>query len=461
MGLERIVEYLRRELWEAEPQDVIRGMRDRLRRWVRLLYLAVRGFLHDGGIHRAAELAFDTVLATVPLLAIMFSVLKGLGAYDLFVAKTVRPWITHTFGPAAVEGEEATGTTLRDAFIGVLDLVEQTNVSHLGVIGLFALLYVVLVLLSTIEVALNEIYGARRARPFVRRVADYAALLFAAPFILSVAGLVGSWIKALPGATGQVMNVLTELGVIALLGFGLTFLYVVMPYRRMKAGSALVGAAVGALLCYGALVVHARFQVGVARYNAIYAGFAALPLFLIWVFLSWIGVLIGAELAAAHEDEAEFRWRIKDVHPTEEVREVAAVRMLIEVARAFLRSQATATTRKELARAAKIPVGLARQVLDDLAAHGMLAEATHEGQVAYVMTNDPATVRLSDLLHVLRTESGGKVPGVNRDRRAAARLDALYDALAGADANLTIRELAEEWDRRAEDAAPSEAREAS
>ncbi|MFW6086692.1 MAG: YihY/virulence factor BrkB family protein, partial [Myxococcota bacterium] len=436
------------------------GMRDRLRRWVRLLYLAVRGFFHDGGIHRAAELAFDTVLATVPLLAIMFSVLKGLGAYDLFVAKTVRPWINHTFGPAA-EAEGTTGTTLRDAFIGVLDLVEQTNVSHLGVIGLFALLYVVLVLLSTIEVALNEIYGARRARPFVRRVADYAALLFAAPFILSVAGVVGGWIKALPGATGQVMNVLTEIGVIALLGLGLAFLYVVMPYRRMKVGSACVGAVVGALLCYGALVVHARFQVGVARYNAIYAGFAALPLFLIWVFLSWIGVLIGAELAAVHEDEAEFRWRIKDVQPTEEVREVAAVRMLIEVARSFLRSQGTATTRKELARAAKIPVGLARQVLDDLTAHGMLAEATHEGQTAYVMTNDPGFVRLSDLLHVLRTESGGKVPGVNRDRRAAAHLDTLYEALAGADANLTIRELAEEWDRRAESATRSEALAAS
>ncbi|MFW6051588.1 MAG: YhjD/YihY/BrkB family envelope integrity protein [Myxococcota bacterium] len=446
MGLEKIVDYLRRELWEAEPQEVIRGMRDRVRRWVRLLYLAVRGFFHDGGVHRASELAFDSVLATVPLLAIVFSVLKGLGAYDLFVAETVRPWIDHTFGPGG-GGDEATRSSLRDAFTGVLDLVESTEVSHLGIIGLVALLYVVLVLLSTVEVALNEIYGVRRPRTLVRRVADYAAILFTAPFILSVAAGAGSWVKGLPG-TGPLLDVLTEIGLVLLVAGGLTFLYVVMPHRRVKPTSAMVGAVVGALLWYGALILHARFQIGVARYNAIYSGFAALPLFLIWVFLSWIGILIGAELAAVHEDEAEFRWRIKDVQPSEDVREVAALRMMIEVARVFVRADAAAVTRKDLARAARVPEGLARQVLAQLERQGLLAEATRNGRTAFVLPVDPAAVRITDVVGALRKDAAGKLPGVGRDRRVAARLEELATAMDQADANATLRELAEEWERR-------------
>jgi membrane protein len=448
MGLERVVEYLRRELWESEPQEIVRGVRDRVRRAVRLVYLAVRGFMHDDGIHRASQLSFDTVLATVPMLAIVFSALKSLGAYDMFVADTIRPWIDNTFGPVP-DASAATGSTLREAFLGLLELVEQSNVARLGLIGLVVLLYIVLMLLSTVEKALNDIFGVERPRVLVRRVADYAAILFAAPFCLAMATASGAWFASL-GFSSSFMRLLSELGVVALVVAALTFLYVVMPHRRVSVRSALVGALVGALLWYGALVLHARFQIGVARYNAIYSGFAALPLFLIWVFLSWIGVLLGAELGAAHEDEAEYRWRIKDVHPGEDMREVAAVRMLIEVSRAFLRGGG-APKRKELARAARVPVGFAKQVLEDLVGQGFLTEAMRNGDVAYAFPRDPSEIRIHDVLQALHRGASTKVPGVNADRRVADRLEALYRAMADAPANATLRELGEEWERRRTD----------
>jgi membrane protein len=447
MGLERVVEYLRRELWEAEPQELVRGVRDRVRRFVRLAYLAIRGFIHDGGVHRASALSFDTVLATVPLLAIVFSVLKSLGAYEMFVAETARPWIDQTFGPTpTVEEGVVQGSTLREAFLGLLELVDQSNVGRLGLIGLVVLLYIVLMLLSTVEQALNEIFGVERSRVLVRRVADYAAILFAAPFCLAMATASGAWFATL-GLGGGAMRIVTEVGVFLVAVAAFTFLYVVMPHRRVRVGSAVVGAVVGALFWYGALVLHARFQVGVARYNAIYSGFAALPLFLLWVFVSWIGVLLGAEVGAAHEDEAEFRWRIKDVHPGEDLREVAGVRMLIEVARAFARADKP-PSRKELARAAKAPVGFAKQVLDDLVRAGFLTEAVRNGDQAYALTKDPAEIRISGILEALHRGHGSKFPGIHGDRRVAERLEELYKAMAQAPANATLRELAQEWERR-------------
>lgn len=455
MGLERLVEYLRTELWEAEPQEVIRGARDRLRRAIRLVYLAVRGFFHDGGLHRASELTFDSVLGIVPLLAILFSALKGLGAYKMFLSETIRPWIEHTFGPVPVEGSDVAHSTLRDAFLQVLDLVEKTNVAHLGIAGFVALFYIVLILLSTVETALNEVYGVRRARSLLRRAVDYAAILFTAAFFLALAATVGGWFQSL-GMASPLMSILSDLGVIVIVSLTFAFLYVVMPHRKVKVSSALLGSILGALLWYGALIVYARLQFGVARYNAIYSGFAALPLFLIWIFFSWVAVLLGAELGAAHENEAEFRWRIKDAHPSAEAHEVAAVRMAIEVARAFVRDAGVPPTLAELSRAARIPDGFTRAVLAQLQRQGYVTQGTRDGLVSYVLMHDPAQVRVVDLVRAIRSDSERKVPGVHRDEEVAARLDRLYAAMADVDTNVTLRDLAEEWERRPSQQPPRE-----
>jgi len=128
-----------------------------LRRVARILILALRGFVRDAGFHHASALAFDTVLALVPLLVIIIGTLRGLGAYDQFVETTIEPWIAQTFGPSP-DGV----VTLRDAFLQVIDLGEHADLEALGFVGFVVLLYLVLILLTTVETTLNRMYVLRK-----------------------------------------------------------------------------------------------------------------------------------------------------------------------------------------------------------------------------------------------------------------------------------------------------------
>ena len=219
-----------------------------------------------------------------------------------------------------------------------------------------------------------------------------------------------------------------------------TFLYVVMPHRRVRTRSAFVGALVASVLWYVALLVHARFQVGVARYNALYAGFAAIPLFLVWVFVSWLVVLLGAHVASTHEDEAEVRWRVRGTQPSEALREWAALRMLVDIGRAFLAGEHP-PTRPELAVAARIPEGFAREILRRLSSEGMVAETSHRGRDAYVLAQDPSAVRVLDVLDALRGSADASSLSSRRARAVHATLEGIRAEARRAEDNITLRQL--------------------
>ena len=235
----------------------------------------------------------------------------------------------------------------------------------------------------------------------------------------------------------------------------LTFLYLVMPHTRIRFGSALLGGVIAGLLWHGGLLLYATFQVGVARYNALYSSFATLPLFLIWIFVGWLVVLFGAELAAAHQDERAFRWRVREGEASAHTRRQLGLHFGAAIAESFVSGQLPPTL-DELASSAAVPVRLAESVLSDLVSHGLLLKAEREGRVAYVLARDPSAVRLSRLLAALdRTNDPNQLVEIKHDPQAR-RLDALLSVLEAsvdqAPANLTLAELVG-WlqDRREEE----------
>ena len=276
---------------------------------LRTVVLAVRGFFRDEGFQQASALAFDSVISILPLLVIAFATLRGLGAYDAFINSSLRPWIEHTFGPAASDR-----STLREAVVRLFELGEGVNLAALGFIGIILLLYLVVVLLATTESTLNRIWGVHRPRRLVRKAADYAAILFVIPFAMSFAATAGqavakaSWLHPV----ARVIDVVSTVGAASLVT---TFFYLVMPHTSVRFRSAIRGGVTAGLLWTGVLWAYTTFQIGVARYNALYSSFAAIPLFLVFVFVSWCIVLFGAELAAAHQNPRGFRWRIPPRRP--------------------------------------------------------------------------------------------------------------------------------------------------
>jgi membrane protein len=411
----------------------------RARRALRIAILAVRGFLRDEGFHYASALAFDTVLSFVPLLVLVIGVLRGLGAYEAFVRTTIQPWIDQTFG-ASPAGQ----VTLREAFVQVLDLGAGADLQALGIVGFVVLLYLVVILLTTVETTLNRIWGARRPRSLVRRAVDYAAILFVLPLGLFLATAVGTSAGDL-GFLGPLRSVARQAVAIAAASSVLTFLYLVMPSARIRVASAVLGGVLAGVLWHFGLVAYATFQIGVVRYNILYSGFATLPLFLVWIFVSWLVVLFGAEVAAAHQDEGAFRWRVRHTDPSASTRRQLGLHFAARITEAFVAGDAPPKL-SELARAAAVPERLAEAVLADLVRPGLFLRAERDGEAAYVSARDPERVRLSRLFDALdHTEDPAlldrEAPDPDR-RRLDELLTRLERSVRDAPANLTLAELA-------------------
>lgn len=425
-----------------------------LRRVARIALLAGRGFLRDAGFHHASALAFDTVLALVPLLVIVIGILRGLGAYEPFVETTLGPWIDQTFGRSP-EGV----VTLRDAFLQVLDLGARADLQALGSVGVAVLLYLVLILLTTVETTLNRVWGAKRPRTLVRRAVDYAAILFVLPLGLILATALGSTLGDF-ATLGPARGVARQAVAILAASSVLTFLYLVMPHTRIRVRSAVLGGLVGGVLWQLGLLAYATFHLGVVRYNALYSSFATLPLFLVWIFVSWLVVLFGAEVAAAHQDERAFRWRVRQGEVSAHTRRQLGLHFTAAIAESFV-GGGLPPTLEQLAGSAAVPVRLAESVLGDLVGHGLLLKADRDGRPAYVLARDPGATRLSTLLAALdRTQDPTQLVEISDDpdtRRIDSLLASLEASMSEASTNLTLVELVE-WleERRAADAAERE-----
>ena len=417
-AIRRVRSYFGVDIWKkSDDRPARRGAG--LTRALRVIVLGVRGFFKDGAIHHASALAFDTVLALVPMLAIFFATLKGIGAYRDFVDDTMRPWIYGTFGEA---GNDQVG--LREAFLQILEFGDRTELAPLGLLGLVLVLWLVALLLNTVETVLNQIWGVQRPRSLARKVADYAAILFVAPFGLFVVTALARWEGSIEWLGPVAHDVIVQVVSILVASAFFAFVFVVMPHTRTRFRSAALGGVVAGVLWYLVLTLYALTQIGVARYNALYSSFAAIPLFLVWVFVSWLVVLFGAEVAAAHHNQTGFRWRVHHHDASPSLRCFLALRLVTLILRVYVTGDRPFTLRALAARAG-VPEQLAKDVLDTFVARGYLAEAVVNGRPGYVPARDLFNVRVSEIVGVVMSapDDGAFAPDLSDDEgQAIARL---------------------------------------
>jgi membrane protein len=251
-----------------------------------------RRFLADQCLMRASALAYTSLLSLVPLLALMFAVLKGLG-------------VQHRLEPLLLSRLSLEQDT-SDLIIGYID---RTNVSTLGVVGAATLVMTVVSVLGNIEASFNAIWRVGQQRPYWRKLTDYVGVVMLTPFLMLAGVAITSaghasqllqWVLD-NGYLGPVAVQVVRLSPIVINAAGIGVLYAVMPNRRAAWGpiviAALVAGAAWQLVQWSYVVL----QVGVARNNAIYGALAQLPVTLVWLYVSWTIVLGGAELAALLE----------------------------------------------------------------------------------------------------------------------------------------------------------------
>jgi membrane protein len=419
----------------------------------------VRGFIHDDCVFRASALTYITVLSLVPLLAFSFSVAQGFGFYEKLVLETINPFLDQTFGPvasgAAVVQAKAQSHEIRVALDRVLAMagtyVKETKVASLGGLGLVVLIWAVLKLLGTIERSFNHIWGVQRPRSIVRKFSDYLAMVIVAPiFLFTATGITAA--AESRGVTdflrkelhlGPLLDLLVAGLPLIALWIGFTLVYLVMPNARTRVVSAFIGAIVGGTLWHATLLLLIKFQVGVANYNAIYASFAAIPIFLVWIQFSWVAVLIGAEVCFAHQSEPDYL-RVARSRPADHAfKELLAVRAMARIGQRFL-AGGPGLTADELATDLAVPIRPMEEVLDLLIARGVLAVAPTGSQDAFLPARDLDTITVKSVLDALKGTSGPvDVPARTKaDHRIDKLLAALDREMADSGSNATMRSLA-------------------
>jgi membrane protein len=443
-NLERAQKFFGGRVWSASLGELKRGQA-LLYRAARILYATVQGFREKRLNFQAAALTYYSVLSIVPFLAFAFSVLKGFGGYQRLMDQSLRPYLRQTFGGNA---------SLLNALEQMLNFVERTDVSSLGMIGVLFLVYTSINLLSTIETALNEIWGAKSSRPLLRQVTDYTTLMVVTPLLAAAAITFGTAAQS----SGIITFLRNTLGLSGLIDFalGLTSLvlgcialiavYIIMPNVHVKVTSAVFGGVIGGTLWQMALLLHVKFQVGVANYNALYSGFGAIPIFLVWLYLSWMIVLVGAQLAASHQYEQHLSQAVRARHVDQELRETLAIAVATDVARRFLQG-CPPRTQAALAEALEVPPPTVEEVVNALVQASVIVRAVCGHEIGYMPARDLDDLRVADVREAVRKDPAATELKDVLERRLDPALRDLVKvtqlAARKGPNDLTLRELAE------------------
>lgn len=357
------------------------GLGHRLPRPLRLIGIAGWRFYQDQCLVRASALAYTSLLSLVPLLAVMFAVLKGLG--------------TEARLESVLLSRLGLDAETTDLIIGYID---RTNFSTLGALGAAALILTVISVLGNIEASFNAIWRVAQHRHLWRKVIDYVGVVMLTPFLLLAATAITSagqaqslmqWVLDNGYLGGFAMRML-RLSPILINTAGIAVLYAVMPNRRAAWGPLLTGALFAGLAWHLAQVGYVSLQVGVARNNAIYGALAQLPVTLVWLYVSWAVVLAGAELAAVLELGEDASWT-----PGAEREEAIALELLVRAGDAFAKGTGGIEL-APVARALRTDLGAIQDVAAPLIGRGWLVPV-EDKPGRYVLGCAPARIHLADL----------------------------------------------------------------
>ena len=368
--IDRAKDFIVRAQWARDSTRLTPAQRA-AQKTLRTVTFAISEFIENHCMLRAASLTLVFIFSLAPALALGFSVAKGFGAQ-----KQVEPWIYSQLGL----DEEGQDNKVREIVDHMLAYVEKTNVKALGVVGLAIVMYAAYRVLASVEKTMNDIWRVRRRRSFLRKTVDYVATLFVLPLMLMFTSLILAGLRSEAGASvlGALMPplLLKFLGALATLAFataGLWFLYYFFPNAKVPPLSAFAGAVVAAVLWALLQYFYMRLQVGVARYNAVYGTFAAVPIFLLWLNFSWLVILFGAEMSYAHAMHPELEYAGLRFAPSAAYRERVALGVMAVAARAFLEEREPPSSR-DFSRELAAPVQVIRGVIADLQEARLLLE---------------------------------------------------------------------------------------
>lgn len=397
------------------------------------------GFVRDQLLLRANALTYLSLLALIPLLAIAVSVSSALGVSAENMTRRILEQIA-AGSPEAVER--------------ILPLVENLNVAALGATGAAVFFFTTVLAIGNVEKAFNQIWGVKRQRSWERRIPDYLAVLIVSPMLLGVGlSLAGTFqSQALVQRLLEVplFATLWDVGLrhapVLLSMFGFAFLYSFLPNTRVRVVSALLGGVVAAILFSLAQYAYVQFNVGVMRYNTIFGSIAFLPLLMVWIYFCWAIILLGAEVAYAHQTLPLYRREVRGAPAGPAARESIGLAIAVELARAF-RDGRPPWSADALSDFLDIPLRTVRDVTGELEAVGILVPSADEPVGGHLIGRPLERILIADILAALRGSRAAEI-GDSEVARVVARVLGEVDRGAAQVAEAqSLRDLVEELGR--------------
>jgi membrane protein len=337
---------------------------------LRVLVLAGRGLMRNQSLVRSSSLAYATILGFIPLFALLFAILQAIG-----VPRMLATYTLEHLAPGS-----------RQFATQILEYIEATKVTSLGVFGVVALLLDLVIVMTNVEKAFNKTWQVSRTRPWSRKVSDYLSIFLIFPILMAAALTFSTSFWGLQHVIQVLASILPAIFFTAtrwlvsleLLWFAFTFIYLVMPNARVNFWSALLGGVVGGTVWQVAQWIFTAIQGGSAYYNAIYGALYNLLFLFIWLFWCWMILLFGTEIAFAHQNLDYLTEEQR--HPTpppEPVDEYLCLAALVSIAARFRQRQSLLSL-EELSRMLPRGNNIVHRVTQALQDCNLIAEVAQD-----------------------------------------------------------------------------------
>lgn len=400
--------------WLMQPSREDQGLAERsAHRVSRVTYAIVRDLTQGTLTLHAMSLVFTSILSIVPLLALSFSLLRYFNVQNRFL-----PMIEHFLLPMGEKGQE-----IHQA---IMQFVDNVKVGVLGAVGLLLLLYTVISLVQKIEYAFNQIWFVANTRSISRKLSNYLSMIFVGPILMVAAISLTSDLfesavikqLALVEPFGLLFTLATDLAPTVMLILAFAFFYVLVPNTRVRPLNALIGALLASIVWQIAGHAFTTFVVSSARYDVIYSGFAVGIVALLWLYASWLILLLGSSIAFYLQND-NYITRTLNVKGSPTEIEQLALRIMIDVASAQ-EIKGSPIKQEALESVRGVPGVLVREVVEHLVKGKLIIDAGKEGD-SFVLARSSDLISVADILTQVRKKQSDQFTDMPSGARSVSQ----------------------------------------
>ncbi len=435
-----IMTYLTVDIWNISLKNIT-GFKLFYITFLRAVVLTAKAFSEKQCSPKASALTFYTLLSIVPVIAMIFAIAKGFGLEALLQRQLMEN----------LQGQE-------EVIAWIISfshaLIENTKGGVIAGIGIVLLFWAVIKLLGNIEDSFNQIWGIGKPRSLSRKFSDYLSAILICPVLFVMAG---SMTVAITAQINLIVEKLALLKTFApLIAFALkllpycviwilfSFLYIFMPNTKVKLRCGILGGITAGTIYQVVQWIYIKFQIGISGYNAVYGGFAALPLFLAWLHTSWTVVFLGAVVSFVFQNLHSYEFDPACLEASHACKRLLSLRIVQMIVRNF-QNGGKPLTADAIAEKLELPMRLLQLMLRDLAACGILNETMidDDAAVAYQPGRSLEALTIGFVMDALDRHGSNTVHIAAAEELAeiSRRLEALNDSLTHSPDNKCLKDI--------------------